>query len=519
MNSKSPRRIGFKTRGRRSLEKSKSKSFLKPSRNLTPEPKQQNFCAVMDRRHTDDLLEETNSLKLKIAFLSAENGSLKSRCRQLTDQVMKKDKELTTLTDPTENAKLLQNLGENRLQTVRAFRQLHQRLYKLEGQLKEKEAQYSQIVTDLKFTRVEELRIQLETAFAEIERLQNLARNQSIELDHWRGLQQIRSNKRKNDPEFMELVRRVKTLGQVIKSMDEQKKELMARNDYLVNRMREVLANNPSSIKDFEKNSNQLGDQEENGALQDAEGEQNNSKESVLLAKLVESKLSEGVRYNQPIARPIPARNDFADELVSARNQTNSLERSNKHLREEVAFYKRQMELTKLQLDNVSENQSSARTFESSPRLRQSLRKARDPISANVSTTANLTKDEQSAILIQRAWRQHRTRGLGLRKHQRAQDMQERAEAREKEAATRLIKSTIHGHLSRESSLRVNQNNDVESVTDEMDTVTFATESSGTGSVISQENKSKGMTDLKAAIHGHLEREKSLSSLQTSDSL
>ncbi|TPP62694.1 hypothetical protein FGIG_12297 [Fasciola gigantica] len=51
MNSKSPRRIGLKTRGRSSLEKSKSKSFLKPSRNLTPEPKQQNFCAVIDRRH------------------------------------------------------------------------------------------------------------------------------------------------------------------------------------------------------------------------------------------------------------------------------------------------------------------------------------------------------------------------------------------------------------------------------------------------------------------------------------
>ncbi|TPP62251.1 hypothetical protein FGIG_12245, partial [Fasciola gigantica] len=145
----------------------------------------------------------------------------------------------------------------------------------------------------------------------------------------------------------------------------------------------------------------------------------------------------------------------------------------------------------RLQLDNVSENQSSARTCESSPRLRQSLRKTRDPISANVSTITNLTKDEQSAILIQRAWRQHRTRGLELRKQQRAQDMQERAEAREKEAATRLIKSTIHGHLSRESSLRVNQNNDAESVTDELDTVTFATESSGAGSVISQENKSK----------------------------
>lgn len=111
----------------------------------------------------------------------------------------------------------------------------------------------SQIVTDLKYTRVEELRTQLEVAFSEVQRLQKLVRSQSEELCHWRNLQQARANKKKNDPEFMELVRRVKTLGQVIKSMDEQKKELIARNDFLVNRMHQLLANDNSSGKDFDK--------------------------------------------------------------------------------------------------------------------------------------------------------------------------------------------------------------------------------------------------------------------------
>lgn len=65
--------------------------------------------------------------------------------------------------------------------------------------------------------------------------------------------------------------------------------------------------------------------------------------------------------------------------------------------------------------------------------MNRSSRKARDVNPVEGKKTANLTKDEHSAILIQRAWRQHRNRGLELRKQQRAQDMHERAEAREQE--------------------------------------------------------------------------------------
>ncbi|KAA0192314.1 hypothetical protein FBUS_02433, partial [Fasciolopsis buskii] len=435
----------------------------------------------------------------KIAFLTAENESLKARCRQLSDQLVKKDKELTNLTDPTEvnivkcneyklkNAKLLQSLGENRLQTVRIFRQLHQRLYKLEGQLKEKDAQYSQIVTDLKYTRVEELRTQLEVAFSEVQRLQKLVRSQSEELCHWRNLQQARANKKKNDPEFMELVRRVKTLGQVIKSMDEQKKELIARNDFLVNRMHQLLANDNSSGKDFDKGRVVTMELSRSGSIEHNESADHLQKR--------ETSVSNGFRHNQPVARPIPSRNEFADELASVRSHANSLELTNQHLREDVAFYKKQSELAK------------------------SSRKARDVNPVEGKKTANLTKDEHSAILIQRAWRQHRNRGLELRKQQRAQDMHERAEAREQEAAKQLIKSTLHGHLSRQSSFRsINRSNETASEADEVDTGTFGTDDSRTSATgILPEEKDKNLTNLKAAIHGHLERERSLSSLQQSD--
>ncbi|VDP80914.1 unnamed protein product [Echinostoma caproni] len=447
---------------------------------------------ILDSRDTEDLIEESKALKSRISFLNAENESLKSKCRQLNDQLSKKDKELASLTDPAENAKLLQSLGDNRLQTIRIFRQLHQKLFKLEDQLKEKDAQYNRIVTDLKYTRVEELRVQLDTAFGEIERLQKLAQSQSIELDHWRGVQKVRANKKKNDPEFVELVRRVKTLGQVIKGMDEQKKELIARNDYLVNRMHQILANDQSSMKEIEKGLAELNVHED----RDEEVDQHNEPGSVLMAKMVESKLSEGIRYQQPIARPIPVRNEFADELASARSQANSLELNNQQLRDDVAFYKKQAELTK----------SPKKRNEPNP----------EPI---------LSKDEHSAILIQRAWRAHRGRGgLELRKRQKVQNMQMRAEARDKEAATQLIKSAIQGHLSRESSLRVDRTKGDASEMDEVDTVTFATDdgedvtSDRVGeTVMFVEEKKQRMTDLKSAIRGHLEREKSLNSLHISD--
>ncbi|KAF5396462.1 hypothetical protein PHET_10546 [Paragonimus heterotremus] len=201
----------------------------------------------------EDFVDEIVALKKKLAFQNSEYDALNFRCRQLKDALDKKDKELAQLNNPIENAKLIQTLGDNRPQTVRIFRQLHQKIFRLEERLQEKENDYNRLVTDMKYTRVEELRIQLEIAVAEVHRLQQENSKQTLELARLNQERLARVKKKSNDPEIGELKRRISTMGKVIKGLDEQRQELLARNHHLMMRMQQILRNDDFPKSDLEQ--------------------------------------------------------------------------------------------------------------------------------------------------------------------------------------------------------------------------------------------------------------------------
>ncbi|KAF5396361.1 hypothetical protein PHET_10836, partial [Paragonimus heterotremus] len=200
-------------------------------------------------------------------------------------------------------------------------------------------------------------------------------------------------------------------------------------------------------------------------------------------------------------------------ELDSIRFQLNSFEQSNKQLMEERNFYKKQLELAKVQMDNMSEAPGSARTSEGSPIVRRSpkrTKKLEDPQPQPL----QLTKEEESAVLIQRAWRAHRQTCLSVRSKDKQNRFISRKEEQRKEAAITLLKSSIHGHLSRQGCTRRSTYSRKSTI--DSDTGTFVTEE-GEMTPFSDEDRSTSLTNLKAAILGHVERQRSLSSLQPSE--
>ncbi|KAF8571771.1 hypothetical protein P879_05607 [Paragonimus westermani] len=455
----------------------------------------------------EDFVDEIIALKKKLAFQSSEYEALNFRCRQLKDSLDKKDKELAHLNNPIENAKLIQTLGDNRPQTVRIFRQLHQKIFRLEERLQEKENDYNRLVTDMKYTRVEELRIQLETAIEEVHRLQQENSKQSLELARLNQERLARVKKKSSDPELGELKRRISTMGKVIKGLDEQRQELLARNHHLMMRMQQILRNDDFPKSDLEQELEHLN-KPQRASSPESHGEPD------LVATIVESKLSTNLQYqhgNNVYATRVET--GLVGELDSIRSQLNSFEQSNKQLMEERNFYKKQLELAKIQMDNMSEAPGSARTSEGSPIVRRSPKRTKtldDPQTQSF----HLTKEEESAVLIQRAWRAHRQTCLSMRSKDKQNWFISKKKEHQKEAAITLLKSSIHGHLSRQSCTsrsKYSRNN-----TDDSDTGTFVTEE-GETHPSSEEDRSRSLTDLKAAILGHVERQRSLSSLQPSE--
>ncbi|CAL8098268.1 unnamed protein product [Calicophoron daubneyi] len=454
-------------------------------------------------RAPEDMVDEIKSLKNKLAYVSAENESLKSRCRLLDEKMAQKDKEMSAMVDPTENNKLLQTLCDSRPQTVRTFKQLHQRIFKLQTQLTDKEFQYNQLVTDMKFTKAEELRIQLDTAFTEISRLRAIVGSQSSELKKYadrKPKNKIPENERKA------LIQRISVMGKVIKGLDEEKQELQAKNEYLMQRMREILSTGPSPMEEIER------------VTPLKERTTYDRKGQTLVATMVESKPCETFEKAAPKTTVKPVSSQLMAELGATRSQASALEYKNQQLQQDVSFYRKQLHLTKKQLDNVSiGHASSVRSSESSPSPRRTPRNLSRTKPEPNSPKKALTCEDESAKMIQRAWRAHRERCLSARSKERTSDIESRELERQKDAALNILKSAVSGHLARESLDARGSKTEAVAPPDFTSASFVTSDGDANEESVSEEATEASVQSLKAAVKGHMEREKSLSSIHFSN--
>lgn len=98
----------------------------------------------------------------------------------------------------------------------------------------------SRITTSMKFTRNEELRIQLEASVTEINRLYQEI-NKQKQINQLNQSNQTKAFKSKStNSDRTELLHRIVTYGKVIKGLDDQKQELLAKNQYLCDKLQKV---------------------------------------------------------------------------------------------------------------------------------------------------------------------------------------------------------------------------------------------------------------------------------------
>ncbi|XP_046552516.1 LOW QUALITY PROTEIN: uncharacterized protein LOC124262112 [Haliotis rubra] len=117
----------------------------------------------------DDILD----LKKHISSLSQDNSTMKAKVRRLEEDNIKKEKEIDGLLHPEKNEELRRTMGDRKPDTGAVIHSLKQKILKLEMQLRDKEASYVKLASELKTTKVEEMKVQMEVLYQELLRLQN----------------------------------------------------------------------------------------------------------------------------------------------------------------------------------------------------------------------------------------------------------------------------------------------------------------------------------------------------------
>ncbi|XP_022314329.2 uncharacterized protein LOC111118910 isoform X4 [Crassostrea virginica] len=125
-------------------------------------------------RSQEEYYEQVLELKKQIKSLNQEISVLRAKARRTEEDNIKKEKEIEGLLDPTKNEEMRRTMGEKRPESGAVIQSLKQKILKLENQIRDKESNYAKLHAELKTTKVEEMKVQLEMCYQEIVRLQNL---------------------------------------------------------------------------------------------------------------------------------------------------------------------------------------------------------------------------------------------------------------------------------------------------------------------------------------------------------
>ncbi|KAK3580706.1 hypothetical protein CHS0354_005710 [Potamilus streckersoni] len=121
----------------------------------------------------EEYYDQVLELKKYIANLNQESATMKAKIRRLEEDNQKKEKEMAALLDPQKSEELRRTLADKRPDSGAVIHSLKQKILKLEMQLRDKENAHAKLQSDLKTTKIEEMKSQMEAFYQEIVRLQH----------------------------------------------------------------------------------------------------------------------------------------------------------------------------------------------------------------------------------------------------------------------------------------------------------------------------------------------------------
>lgn len=130
--------------------------------------------ATTDFRVKEDMYDEIIRLKKSLHAHISDNQQMKAKVRRLEDDNAKREKQIEELLDPAKGSEYTRSFVDKKKEGSVIVNGLKQRILKLEQQCREKESALSKLQSELRTTKLEELKVTVETYFEEIRRLKML---------------------------------------------------------------------------------------------------------------------------------------------------------------------------------------------------------------------------------------------------------------------------------------------------------------------------------------------------------
>ncbi|XP_030841005.1 IQ domain-containing protein E [Strongylocentrotus purpuratus] len=140
------------------------------SRAMVSDPIHRNMKGVPSYKPQEEMYDEILDLKKQVNALRAENDMVKAKNQRFEDDLVKKERQIDQLLDPTKSD-LRNTLNSRQPDSAAKVNSLKQRNLKLEMNLKDKEAELMKLKNDMKGTRMEEMKVAMESFYQEVQRL------------------------------------------------------------------------------------------------------------------------------------------------------------------------------------------------------------------------------------------------------------------------------------------------------------------------------------------------------------
>ncbi|XP_071813361.1 uncharacterized protein [Apostichopus japonicus] len=478
----------------------------------------------------EDMYDDILDLKKQVNALSSENDRLKARNRRLEDEHIKKEKQIEQLLDPTQGDLRL-TLSSRQPDAAAKMSSLKQKNLKLEMALKDKESELTKLQGDLKSTKIEEMKVAMESFYSEVQRLRHqLSTNGAGSM--------TRSGRQGTGVQDQNMGPKIKALNSTILRLTESNQRLQSENKLLKTDLGRALQagdstdedrNSRRSLKhrDYEDMNRKqllraLAQLEEK--VEKAEGTMKKSSQRKsevpgkieltgslsdrldALDKRETELMEENGKMSKEVARLKEDKSKLRQKLEELEKENNKQEKEIRELQREMRDERRRLqeELNGERKRTREENKSRPRSPSSeSLRSQRSSRKSASRSGSQVSLRKKEREEEKwrqeqekkaeqlrlnrSARSIQKNWRAHRNK---LKEDE--EDVDE---------AARTIQSAMRGHKQRRDQL------------DQFTPTTTEVISSDDGSDVDYAAKT-----IQSAVRGHWSRKDQLTKMSMTDS-
>ncbi|XP_022109573.1 IQ domain-containing protein E-like isoform X2 [Acanthaster planci] len=436
--------------------------------NTMEEPLNRNSKGVPNYKPQEDMYDDILELKKQNNILRAESERVKARNRRLEDEHLKKERTIEQLLDPSkgdvrmtltskqpDTAAVSTEKTVPKI-TVLKMNSLKQKVVKLEMVLKDREAELSNLKSDLKTTKIDEMRVGMEAFYQEVQRLRYL-QSQGLREN---GRSPSRTSIAEKEPSG---TAKLKALNATILRLTESNQRLQSENKLLKQDLERALDEAMSDMgdtprakkrRDRKRDYEDMNRKELLTAIVDLEDNVAKLEGKTASTSTRPSDIPEKIELTGTLADRLDQLDKRETELLE---QKTKLERDCKRLKEDKANLRQRVDEMEDEVQILKKELSEVTARDND--RRRSLQRHPSSEAVRRSSSARSLKQQQQ----EEEWLKERDRKVEeFRKNRSARNIQKNWKMHHKKAleeqevddAAVMIQSAMRGHMSRKEHMK-----------------------------------------------------------------